>query len=224
MLRYPCLVLDHDDTVVASEASVNYPCFLKSLSHFRPGARMNHDNFSRWCFDPGFVPMLQILYGFTDEELAGEYEMWKDYASTHLAPAYPGMKEIIRTQQALGGKVCVVSHSSTQTILRDYKTHFDTVPDRIFSWEDPAPQRKPHPYPLFQIMKEFGFSADELLVVDDLKPGYDMARAAGVKIAYAAWGQKNAPEVAALMENWCDYSFDSTKKFTDFLFPQAMNP
>ena len=73
-------------------------------------------------------------------------------------------------------------------------------------------------------MKEFGFSADELLVVDDLKPGYDMARAAGVKIAYAAWGQKNAPEVAALMENWCDYSFDSTKKFTDFLFPQAMNP
>ena len=27
MLRFPCLVLDHDDTVVASEASVNYPCF-----------------------------------------------------------------------------------------------------------------------------------------------------------------------------------------------------
>ena len=32
MLKYPCLVLDHDDTVVQSEATVNYPFFL-SLIH-----------------------------------------------------------------------------------------------------------------------------------------------------------------------------------------------
>ena len=30
MLKYPCLVLDHDDTVVKSEITVNYPCFLES--------------------------------------------------------------------------------------------------------------------------------------------------------------------------------------------------
>ena len=224
MLRYPCLVLDHDDTVVASEASVNYPCFLKSLSHFRPGAWMNHDNFSRWCFDPGFVPMLQILYSFTEEELDGEYQMWKDYALTHLPPAYPGMKELLHRHRALGGRICVVSHSSSRTILRDYREHFDLVPDRIFSWEDPASQRKPSPYPIRRIMEEFGYTGEQLLVVDDLKPGCDMARAAGVKIAYAGWGHKNAPEIAALMENWCDYSFDSMEKFTEFLFPGDMNP
>ena len=28
MLKYPCLVLDHDDTVVQSEATVNYPYFV----------------------------------------------------------------------------------------------------------------------------------------------------------------------------------------------------
>ena len=27
MLKYPCLVLDHDDTVVQSEATIHYPCF-----------------------------------------------------------------------------------------------------------------------------------------------------------------------------------------------------
>ena len=27
MLKYPCLVLDHDDTVVASESNINYPFF-----------------------------------------------------------------------------------------------------------------------------------------------------------------------------------------------------
>ena len=37
MLKYPCLVLDHDDTVVASEIAVNYPCFLEALKKFRPG-------------------------------------------------------------------------------------------------------------------------------------------------------------------------------------------
>ena len=29
MLKYPCLVLDHDDTVVQSEATVNYPFFVE---------------------------------------------------------------------------------------------------------------------------------------------------------------------------------------------------
>jgi len=29
MLKNPCLVLDHDDTVVQSEATVNYPFFVQ---------------------------------------------------------------------------------------------------------------------------------------------------------------------------------------------------
>ena len=36
MLKYPCLVLDHDDTVVQSEATVNYPCFCEFLEKMRP--------------------------------------------------------------------------------------------------------------------------------------------------------------------------------------------
>ena len=37
MLKYPCLVLDHDDTVVQSEATINYPFFCYILNRFRPG-------------------------------------------------------------------------------------------------------------------------------------------------------------------------------------------
>ena len=29
-MRFPCLVLDHDDTVVQSEMIVNFPIFCKS--------------------------------------------------------------------------------------------------------------------------------------------------------------------------------------------------
>ena len=37
MLKYKCLVLDHDDTVVQSEATINYPFFVYILDQYRPG-------------------------------------------------------------------------------------------------------------------------------------------------------------------------------------------
>ena len=43
----------------------------------------------------------------------------------------------------------------------------------------------------------------EVLVVDDLKPGYDMARAAGVPFAAAAWAG-DYPVVAAFMQAKCE--------------------
>ena len=32
-LRYKCLVLDHDDTVVNSTATVHYPCFVEYMEN-----------------------------------------------------------------------------------------------------------------------------------------------------------------------------------------------
>ena len=69
MLKYKCLVLDHDDTVVQSEVTVNYPCFLWALEKFRPGEYMDYPEFVDWCFRYEFTEFLRIKYGFTDEEL-----------------------------------------------------------------------------------------------------------------------------------------------------------
>ena len=38
-MRYKCLVLDHDDTVVDSTASIHYPAFLEALKILRPGVQ-----------------------------------------------------------------------------------------------------------------------------------------------------------------------------------------
>lgn len=218
MLKYPCLVLDHDDTVVASESSVNYPCFLLMLEHFRPGEFMELDEFTRWCFEPGFGELLRQKYRFNEQEMIDEFQMWVDYSKEHLPPAFSGMKEIVLKQKDEGGIVCVVSHSSRFNILRDYRHHFGIEPDMIFSWEDPAHQRKPSPYPLLSIMEQYHLDAKDLLMVDDLKPGCDMAKAAGVDIAYAGWGRKNVPEITEKMQNWCDYTFDSPQELGKFLF------
>lgn len=218
MLQYPCLVLDHDDTVVQSEATVNYPFFCYILNEYRPGTTISFQEYVDGCFHLGFSEMCRQWYHFTERELVTEYEGWQIYIKDHIPAPYPGMDEIIRRQKEAGGKICVVSHSCNANITRDYQAHFGILPDDIFGWDYPEELRKPSPYPLEQIMKKYGYTPQELLVVDDMKPAWEMARKAGVAIAYAGWGRREFPEITAEMTELCDFSFFSTKEFTNFLF------
>lgn len=217
-MRYKCLVLDHDDTVVASEVTVNYPCFLVALEKFRPGECMDYDEFLDWCFRYDFAEFLRVRYQFTEEELAEEYQMWMEYAKTRIPPAYEGIKEIILEQKRRGGLVCVASLSGRSIITRDYETHFGIQPDLIFSADDPREQRKPNTYPLYRIMETFHLQPTDLLMVDDLKTGSDMAKKAGVKAAFAAWGRQNANKLYDYMRRECDHTFDTAKELYAHLF------
>ena len=219
MLKYKCLVLDHDDTAVASEVTVNYPCFLLAIEKFRPGEpKMEYEEFLDWCFRYEFAEFLRVRYSFTDQELAEEYRMWMEYAAPRIPPAYDGIREIIREQKRRGGLVCVASLSGYDIITRDYRVHFGMEPDLVFSSDDPRPQRKPTPYPLEQIMELYSLSPADLLVVDDLKTGCDMAKQAGVEIAFAAWGRQDARKLYDQMARVCDHTFDTPKELYDFLF------
>lgn len=218
MLKYPCLVLDHDDTVVQSEATVNYPFFCYILDKFRPGTTITLQEYTHGCFHYGFADMCRKRYQFSQQELVEEYLGWKEYIKSHIPAPFPGIENIIRRQKEAGGFICVVSHSCNENITRDYEAHFGILPDAIYGWDLPEEQRKPNPYPLEQIMKTYGFKPQELLVVDDMKPAWEMARRAGVSIAFAGWGQKDFPEISEEMKNLCDFSFDSTDSLEKFLF------
>ena len=54
-------------------------------------------------------------------------------------------------------------------------------------------------------------------MVDDLKPGYDMARAAGCDFAAAGWAY-NIPEIEAFMRANCDYYLPTVESLSDLLF------
>ena len=88
----------------------------------------------------------------------------------------------------------------------------------LFLMTLPEHLRKPSTYALEDIMEKHGFSPSQMLVVDDMKPAYEMASKAGVPIAFAAWGRKDYPEIAEEMRSICDFSFDSTEGLEDFLF------
>lgn len=218
MLKFPCLVLDHDDTVVQSETTINYPYFCYILDQFRPGETITLEEYTQGCFNPGFADMCRQRYNFTEQELKEEYQGWMGYVMTHTPDAFPGIRELIHRYKEAGGIICVVSHSSIVNITRDYQTHFGIQPDDIYGWDLPEHQRKPSTYPLEQIMAKYNLKPKELLVVDDLKPAWVMCKNAGVPVAFAAWSKENAPAILEEMKTLCDYTFHSPKELEYFLF------
>lgn len=218
MLKYPCLVLDHDDTVVQSEATVNYPFFCYILDQFRPGTKITLEEYTRGCFQLGFADMCRKWYGFTEQEIEDEYHGWQAYIVHHTPDPFPGIGNVIRRQKAEGGLICVVSHSCIQNITRDYTAHFGVLPDDIYGWDLPEEKRKPSTYPLEQIMAKYTLKPNQLLVVDDMKPAWEMASKVGAPIAFAGWGRLDCPELSQQMRQLCDFSFTSTKDLEKFLF------
>ena len=216
-MRYPCLVLDHDDTVVNSTASIHYPAFLEALRIMRPGETITLEDYFRENFDPGFTELCKQRFHMTEADLEIEVNIWRDYVSNHVAHAYPGMKEIMERFRQEGGKICVVSHSYDFNIRRDYEANGLPMPDMIFGWECPPEQRKPFSYSLEKISKTYDIKPQEMVMVDDLKPGYDMARSFGVPFVGAGWGY-DIPEIRDFMKQNSDYYFTKVSELEQFLF------
>ena len=218
-MKYKCLVLDHDDTVVDSTVSIHYPCFLDYLAEYRPHLKDNYDRetFFRKNFDPGIFALLSDEVGLSAEELEEEDRFWRDYVKKHTPHAFPGISEIIDEYLTRGGTIAVVSHSYREYIERDYRANGLKMPTLVYGWELGADKRKPAPYAIHDIMERLSIDASEILVVDDLKPGYDMARAAGCDFAAAGWAY-NIPEIEAFMRANCDYYLPTVESLSDLLF------
>lgn len=218
MLKYKCLVLDHDDTVVQTERYIGYPYFRDYLKQIRPGTDLCFADYVRDCSNMVFADMCRSRWNMTDEECAQEYRGWSEYYRNHNHPIFPGIDNIIRRQKESGGLVCVVSLSPAKDILKDYEEHFSMVPDAVYDHDMPAHMRKPNTYPLEDIMKRFSLQPEEILVVDDMKLAWMMADPLNVAVAYAAWSKIDFPELTTQMRQLCSYSFDSTEELEKFLF------
>ena len=219
MLKVPCLVLDHDDTTVNSTATVHYPAFVEYMEKNHPEGMLTLEEYFRYNFDPGVIGMFREICGLTEGQMQEEEVFWAQYVANHVPKAYPGIREILEEQKRRGGKICVVSHSFSRYILRDYRENGLPEPDLVFGWESPPEKRKPSPWPLEEIMKAFGFRREELLVVDDLKPGYDMARAAGVPFAAAGWAN-DIEQIETFMRRNCGVYLKTVEELRRFLFDE----
>lgn len=218
-MKYRCLVLDHDDTVVNSTATIHYPCFIEYLEKFFPSLASGYTlkSYFEKNFHPGITALLTEEVGLDERQLKEEEEYWAEYVKGHVPSAYTGIGAVIEKFRENGGIIAVDSHSYKRYIERDYLHNSLPTPDIIYGWDIPKEQRKPSPYTLFDLMKRYDLSPKEILVVDDLKPGFDMARAAGVDFAAAGWAY-DVPEIEAFMRKHCDYYLESVEELYRILF------
>ena len=66
-------------------------------------------------------------------------------------------------------------------------------------------------------MEKFDLRPEEMLMIDDLKPGYDMAKAAGVPFAAAGWAN-NIEQIEHFMRQNCDRYFKTVPQLWAYLF------
>ena len=134
----------------------------------------------------------------------------------HTPAAYQGIREIMLRQRAEGGLICVASHSLEKNIRRDYAANDLPQPDLVFGWDLPVERRKPNPFPLQEIMRIYGLKPEELLMIDDLKPGFDMASGCGVDFAAAGWAN-DIEEIERFMRQNSRYYFKTVEELNTFL-------
>ena len=218
-MKYKCLVLDHDDTIVESTATVHYPCFVQYLREYHPeiADKYTLEEYLVKNFHPGVISFFCDEIGMSREELKFEESYWANYVKGHIPKAFDGIGDVMREFSRRGGIVVIDSHSLRENILRDLCANSLPEPDVIYSWDLPEGQRKPSPYTLFDLMKRYGLKPSEVLVVDDLKPGFDMARGAGVDFAAAGWAYDVA-EIEQFMRKHCDYYLRNISELSTLLF------
>lgn len=215
-MRYKCLVFDHDDTVVDSTRNIHYPSFLEYNKIYHPEVKFSLEEYVLYNFDPGVIPFFRNMCGYSEEELKREQDFWQEFASHHVAEAFEGIREIMEKHKAAGGVIAVVSHSFSENILKDYRHNGLPEPDAVFGWEQPKEERKPSKVPLEKIMRQFDLEPSEMLVIDDLKPGLTMARAAGVPFAAAGWCF-DIPENTLYMKQNADFYCETVKELAEIL-------
>ena len=217
-MKYKCLILDHDDTVVKSTPYIHYPSFVEAIKVLRPNlSDLTLEEFVMKCFNPGFSEFCKDILMFNKEEQEYQYKIWTSYTKSNVPKFYDGFGELINDFKNQGGIICVSSHSESKQINRDYMLNCGIIPDKIFGWDLKEDERKPNPYSIKETMRLFNLNNKDILVVDDLKPGLDMAKACDVDFASAGWSHL-IPEIIEFMKENSNYYFKDVKELRNLIF------
>ena len=216
-MKYKCLILDHDDTVTMSTPNIHYPSFVEALKVLRPNTEpLTFEEFVSYCFSPGFSELCKDILKFNKEEQEYQYKIWTSYTKSKVPDFYPGCTELIKDFKNAGGIICVASHSESEQIKRDYMINCGILPDEIFGWDLEECKRKPSPYPIEETMKKFNLNNKDILIVDDLKPGLDMAKSCNVDFVSAGWSHL-IPEIIEFMKENSNYYFSQVSELRDLV-------
>ena len=130
--------------------------------------------------------------------------------------AYEGLADVLQEYVGNRGKICVSTQSLAMRVRRDYLAAGMPEPDMIFDWE--CERKKPDPYALEEVMRVYDLKPEEVLMVDDLKTGYIMAKSVGVPFACAGWSDNQIPMIREFMKQNSDYYLSQVRELEKLLY------
>jgi len=201
--------------VSPTSEKLHYPSFKKSLKVLKPEVEITFEEYINYSFEPGFENFIKNILQLNEEETKVMYDNWERDTNNKIGVFYEEIKEFLLEFNKLGGIIAVVTHSDKKRIEKDYEYNLGFVPKDIYSWELGEEKRKPKPFPVLDIIKKYGISNEEILVIDDLKPGFLMAKEGNVDFLWAAWAY-NKPIFNEYMENNAKYCIKSLIEFKEF--------
>ncbi|EMS10905.1 haloacid dehalogenase family hydrolase domain containing protein [Entamoeba histolytica HM-3:IMSS] len=208
MLKFKCLMLDHDDTSVDSTPNIHYPCYLEFMKTRPNDHILTYQEWFKMLWYKGLFTYYREDLHLSEDEIQQQLNSSRQYTLTHEpAHFFPGFIEMLKEFRRLGGIIGVVSFSDEQNILRHYRseTNGEFVPDIVYGWNKEAPEKcKPYAFPVLDVLEKYHLEKKDILVVDDLLPGLEMAKNAGVKKAGALYG-KGHEFLREEMEEHCDF-------------------
>lgn len=219
-MKYRCLILDHDDTVVKSTPQIHYPAFVEILKTLRPERKApTLAEFMEYCSEPGYFTYCRDVVGLTEQEDEAQNAIWYRYVDAHIPQVYEGFPALLEKFVQSGGTVCVCTHSESRIVLRDYRENHLPAPALVFGAELGEEKRKPNPYPIEEIERRLGFAPGEMVMVDDLMTGLAMARRCGVLAVAAGWSHLSQ-KVRSRVESSCDVYCSSVSDLAKLLFAE----
>ena len=191
-LQYKCIVLDHDDTTVNTTPLIHYQSYINFMNKYKPNSPQI--TLQQWyveMWDKNLFQFLSDYMKLNETEMKQISEEWMKLHKTIPIQMFEGFYELMTEYKQLGGIVCICSHSQQKVIQQFYDSYRDGIlqPDCIFGLEKNEIEKcKPYTYPIEEIMRKYQLEKKDIVVIDDLYHGLEMARRSGVDAIGTLYG------------------------------------
>ncbi len=227
VVKLKCILIDHDDTSVDSTPQIHHPAHLEQMRRLgRHEESKSLEDWFRMNYDPGIHHYLGEVLKLSPREEKICYGVWRSFTAKTDPPFFPGIVELLSDFTDSGGIVAVVSHSEADIISDHYERQMVIPgfrPHEIFGWNGDPSRNKPSVWPVEEIRRRHRLDSGEMLMIDDLRPGIEMARNAGVRSLGAGWSH-DIGEIHDMLRREADLFFDSVDEAIKWIRNAAGNP
>ncbi|KAL7714586.1 hypothetical protein QTN25_007891 [Entamoeba marina] len=188
LLRYKCIIIDHDDTTVNSTPTLHYESYAQFMKENKQEEPISIQEWYSQIWGLNMSVFLVEKLKLSEEDLPVINKKWYELFCNKTQEMFEGFYEMLVEFRKIGGIVCVCSHSETSVVKKFYEQYNNGkfIPDQIYGYDKNCPKKcKPYTYPIEDIMNKYHLDKESIVVIDDLDHGFNMAKKCGSRLYWS---------------------------------------